>query len=55
MKAKETFASGDGEGRNYANSQSVKQIGKMQSVGCRLHRIVREARDESTDGLAVET
>jgi len=31
------------------------KIGKMQSAGCRLCRIAREAHSESTDGLAVET
>jgi len=30
-------------------------LNKMQSAGCRLCRIAREARGESTDGLAVET
>jgi len=29
--------------------------GKMQSARCRLCRLAREARGESTDGLAVET
>ena len=31
------------------------KIGKMQSAGCRLCKIAREARGESTDGLAAET
>jgi len=31
------------------------KLGKMQSAGCRLCRIEREARGESTDGLADET
>ena len=53
IEAKETF--GNGGGRNYANSQSFDQIGQMQSIGCRLRKIVRETRGESTDGLAVET
>jgi len=30
-------------------------IGKMQSAGCQLCRIAREARGESTDSLAAET
>jgi len=33
----------------------LTKIGKMQLVGCRLCRIAREARGESTDGLADET
>jgi len=33
----------------------LTKIGKMQSAGCRLCRIAREARGESTDGLADET
>jgi len=36
-------------------SQLNKKIGKIQSAGCRLRRIPREARGESTVGLAVET
>ena len=31
------------------------KIGKMQSAGCRLCKTAREARGESTDGLADET
>jgi len=31
------------------------KIGKIQSAGCRLCSIVREARGESSDGLAAET
>jgi len=31
------------------------KIGKMQSAGCRLCKIAREARGASTDGLADET
>ena len=30
----------------------LTKIGKMQSAGCRLCKIAREARGESTDGLA---
>jgi len=33
----------------------LTKIGKMQSAGCRLCRIVREAQIENTDGLAAET
>ena len=32
----------------------LTKIGKMQSAGCRLCRIAREARGESTDSLADE-
>jgi len=55
MEAKEM--TGDGDGRKYANSQAsfLTKMGKMQSAGCRLCRIAREARGESTDGLAAET
>ena len=34
---------------------SVTKICKMQSTGCRLCKIAREARGESTDGVADET
>jgi len=30
-------------------------IGKIQSAGCRLCKIAREAQSESTDSLAAET
>ena len=53
MAAKETI--GDGGGRNTPTASFLTKIGKMQSGGCRLCRIAREARGESTDGLAVET
>ena len=33
----------------------LTKIGKMQSAGCQLCRIAREARGESTDSLAAET
>jgi len=33
----------------------LTKIGEKQSEGCRLCRIAREAREESNDGLAVET
>jgi len=50
MEAQETFV--DGRGKNHTESQFFN---KMQSAGCRLCRIAREARGESTDGLAAET
>ena len=54
MAAKETI--GDGGGRKYTPTASfLTKIGKMQSAGCRLCRIAREARGESTDGLADKT
>jgi len=31
------------------------KIGKMESAGCRLCRIAREARGQNTDGLAAQT
>jgi len=40
---------------NTPTSSFLTKIGKMQSAGCRLCKIVREARGESTDGLADET
>jgi len=40
---------------NTPTGSFLTNIGKMQSAGCRLCRIVREARGESTDGLAAET
>ena len=40
---------------NTATPSFLTKIGKMQSAGCRLCRIAREARGESTDGLAAET
>jgi len=36
-------------------ASQLTKIGKMKSAGCRLCRISREARGESTDGLAVVT
>ena len=41
--------------RNAPSASFLTKIGKMQSAGCRLCRIVRDARGESTDGLAAET
>ena len=38
---------------NTPTGSFLTNIGKMQSAGCRLCRIVREARGESTDGQAV--
>jgi len=40
---------------NIPTARFLTKIGKMQSAGCRLCRIAREARGESTDGLANET
>jgi len=40
---------------NTLTASFLTEIGKMQSAGCRLCRIAREARGESTDSLAVET
>jgi len=40
---------------NTPTASFLTKIGKMQSAGCRLYRIAREARGESTDGLAAET
>ena len=40
---------------NTPTASFLTKIGKMQSAGCRLCRIAREARGESTDGLAAET
>jgi len=40
---------------NTPTTSFLTKIGKMQSAGCRLCRIAREARGESTDGLAAET
>ena len=51
--AKETI--GDGGGRKYANSQFSDQNRQVAISRCRLCRIAREARGESTDGLADET
>ena len=36
-------------------ASQLSKIGKIQSAGCRLRRIAREAQGESTDSLAVET
>jgi len=40
--------------RNTSTANFLSKIGKMQSAGCRLCRIVRKAQGESTDGLADE-
>jgi len=40
---------------NTPTASFLTKIGKIQSAGCRLCRIAREARRENTDGLAAET
>jgi len=40
---------------NTPTASFLTKIGKMRSAGCRLCKIVQEARGESTDGLADET
>jgi len=40
---------------NTPRASWLTKVGKMQSAGCRLCRIAREARGESTDSLAAET
>jgi len=40
---------------NTRTASCLTTIGKMQSAGCRLCRIAREARGASTEGLAAET
>jgi len=40
---------------NTPTASFLTKIGKMQSAGCWLCKIAREARGESTDGLANET
>jgi len=40
---------------NTPTASFLTKIGKMQSAGCRLCKIAREARGESTDSLADET
>ena len=40
---------------NMPTASFLTKIGKMQSAGCRLYKIAREARGENTDGLAAET
>jgi len=40
---------------NTPTASFLTKKGKMQSAGCRLCRIAREAQNESTDGLADET
>jgi len=39
---------------NTITAISLTKIGKIQSAGCRLCRRAREARNESTDGLAAQ-
>jgi len=43
------------EAGNMPTDSFLTKIGKMQSAGCRLCKIAREARGESTDSLADET
>ena len=40
---------------NTPKASFLTKIGKLQSAGCRLCRIAREARGESIDGLVKET
>jgi len=40
---------------NAPTASFLTKIGKLQSAGCRLCRIAREARGENTDGLPAET
>jgi len=40
---------------NTPTASFLTKIGKIESVGCRLCKIAREARGENTDGLADET
>ena len=40
---------------NMLTASFLTKICKMQSAGCRLCRIAREARGQSTDGLVAET
>jgi len=40
---------------NMPTASFLTKIGKMQSAGCRLYKVAREARGENTDGLAAET
>ena len=40
---------------NTPTASLLTKIGNMQSAGCWLCRVAREARGESTDGLAAET
>ena len=39
---------------NTPTASFLTKIGKMQSAGCQLCKIAREAQGESTDGLADE-
>jgi len=40
---------------NTPTASFLTKIGKMQSAGCRLCKIAREARGKSTDSMADET
>ena len=56
MAAKETIGRlGMAVAGNTPTANFLTKTGKMQSAGCRLCRIAREAPGESTDGLAAET
>jgi len=46
---------GMAEAGNTPTASFLTKIGKVQSAGCRLCKMVRKARGESTDGLADET
>ena len=52
MTAKETIGDGGPVAGNTPTASFLTKIGKMHSAGCRLCKIAREARGESTDGLA---
>jgi len=54
MAAKETRLGMTVAG-NTPTASFLTKIGKIQSARCRLFKIAREARGESTDGLANET
>jgi len=40
---------------NTPTTSFLTKVGKMRSAGCRLCKIARDTRGESTDGLADET
>ena len=52
IEAKKTLGM-EGAG-NTPTASFLMKIGKIQSAGCRLCKITRDARGESTDGLAAE-
>jgi len=51
IEAKETI----GDAGNRPTASFLTKVGKIKSAECRLCRIAREARGESTDTLAAET